>query len=117
MEIFVVVKKVLTMLGILAIEGHCYGPVIRTLLTVVTVLAQLYAILTIGWFLTFGAQTFVERAEAAHIVSAVIYSEITFYIVWSHRDTLMGFLGTIQRIAEERKTLPIPSSNRLILAN
>lgn len=103
MEIFVTLKDVLKVLGILEIKGPRHSKFIRILLSLVTVLTLLYSILTIGCFFAFHAETFAERAESAHVVLAAIHSEVTFYVIWSQRDRLMDFLDEIQRAAARRK--------------
>lgn len=105
MELFVIVKKILTILGILEIKGLKYGPLIRVLLGLVTILVELYTILTTGWYFAFGSRTFEQRAEGAILVVAANSTQMTFLALYAERAALVRLVAKIQHVAERRKRI------------
>lgn len=101
MEIFVIVKKILIILGIHD-GSHKYGRFLRVLLSLVTVLVQYYMIVTSGWYLLNVANTFEQRVQSTMIVFAAIYLQILFDVTWLQHGALMAFMESVQRTADQR---------------
>lgn len=109
MATFVIVKKILTLIGILAINEQKSDKFLRPIRLLATILVLLFAALTNGWYFAFNTQTFEQRAEASALVTWVILTQMTFYLIWFYQSAIMGYLEKIQHTAERREAFVILS--------
>lgn len=103
MEIFVIVKQYLTLLGMLEIKNQKYGPLLSKLAKLLPIIALSFGLLTTSWYFFFRARTFADHSQTGFLIIAFISPLSIFYMIWRHKAALISFLASIQQKADERE--------------
>lgn len=101
MKIFLIVKKSLTIIGLLRTTDSSQSSY-RLILLCISIIVQAYADLTTAWYFLFEAETFVEHAQTIPLMEGFIGMNILFYVILWKRTALLKFMEKLQNIMDTR---------------